>query len=195
MLLYKTSWSVQVNSPIVENPSCLQTTVASILSQFTSHTVPHTPFKQISTLPSNSVWPPLNRTAPSVHATNRGELIFIVKLELGWLKNRVAVHHIKIKVHLRIIVTLGSNCYNDLRLIVAVIRNYIKIKVRTYSAQNNSKRYFEQCVSKHCKSNCWHLTTGENESSFQMTTFISWALTYFLWKPTNWDDLTHPLTV
>ena len=106
MLLYKTSWSVQVNSPIVENPSCLQTTVASILSQFTSHTVPHTPFKQISTLPSNSVWPPLNRTAPSVHATNRGELIFIVKLELGWLKNRVAVHHIKIKVHLRIIVTL-----------------------------------------------------------------------------------------
>ena len=52
--------------PSVVNPSCLQTTVAALMFQKRLHTVPHTPSKQISILPSNSVWPPTNRISPSV---------------------------------------------------------------------------------------------------------------------------------
>ena len=58
--------SMPGNSPSGRNPSCLQTTDASLLSQRSSHTVPHTLPKQISTLPSISVWPPTRRTSPSV---------------------------------------------------------------------------------------------------------------------------------
>ena len=47
------------------NPSCLQTTRASLLSQLSSQTVPQYPPEQYSTLP----WfasPPINLTAPAV---------------------------------------------------------------------------------------------------------------------------------
>ena len=39
-------------------------TEASTASQVVSHTLPHTPPEQYSTLPSASVWPPVSRTAP-----------------------------------------------------------------------------------------------------------------------------------
>ena len=49
--------------PRVEYPSCRHTTVASVLLQESSHTVPHTLFIQISTLPSFGMLPPTNRTS------------------------------------------------------------------------------------------------------------------------------------
>lgn len=55
------------NIPMFENPSCLQTTEASLLSHKSSHTVPHNPPKQISTLPSYTLAPSTNRTSPSKH--------------------------------------------------------------------------------------------------------------------------------
>ena len=45
-------------------PSCLHTTLASLLSQLLWHTVPHTPLMQISTLPALSRGPPAKRTVP-----------------------------------------------------------------------------------------------------------------------------------
>ena len=47
-------------------PSCLHTTLASLLSQPLSHTVPHTPLMQISTLPALLTGPPTKRTVPLV---------------------------------------------------------------------------------------------------------------------------------
>ena len=44
--------------PLVEYPSCPHTTAASLLSQESSHTVPHCLFMQISTLPSFGMLPP-----------------------------------------------------------------------------------------------------------------------------------------
>ena len=55
-------------SPREGQPSCLHTTVASLLSQPLSQTVPHLPSTQISTLPSSRVEPPLNRMEPSLHS-------------------------------------------------------------------------------------------------------------------------------
>ena len=54
--VYTLSWSLIIYklfySPIeLLYPSCLHTTVASLLSQLVSQTVPHLPSKQISTLP------------------------------------------------------------------------------------------------------------------------------------------------
>ena len=53
--------------PWVEYPSCRQTTVASVLLHKSSHTVPHTLFIQISTLPSFGMLPPASRNSPVVH--------------------------------------------------------------------------------------------------------------------------------
>ena len=54
-------------SPWVEYPSCRHTTEASILLQPSSHTVPHTLFIHISTLPSFGTLPPTNRRGALVH--------------------------------------------------------------------------------------------------------------------------------
>ena len=48
-------------------PSCLQTILASVLSQSSSHTVPHKLLKQISTLPLVLVVPSTSRISPSLH--------------------------------------------------------------------------------------------------------------------------------
>ena len=53
-------------SPLVEYPSCRHTTVASVLPQESSHTVPHSLFMQISTLPSLAMLPPASRSWPVV---------------------------------------------------------------------------------------------------------------------------------
>ena len=53
--------------PAVPYPSCLQTTLASAVDQESSHTVPHTLFRQISTLPSSWFWPPTSLRSPSRH--------------------------------------------------------------------------------------------------------------------------------
>ena len=49
---------------IVENPSCLHTTLASGVPQKSSHTVPHVLALQISTRPSFGPLPPTNRRSP-----------------------------------------------------------------------------------------------------------------------------------
>ena len=52
--------------PVYAYPSCLQTTVASVLSQESSHTVPHWSLMHTSTLPSYWLEPPTRRTSPYV---------------------------------------------------------------------------------------------------------------------------------
>ena len=52
----------------VGHPNCLHTTVASFLSQSSSHTVPHTPFWHISTLPSFELEPSTNFKSPELHS-------------------------------------------------------------------------------------------------------------------------------
>ena len=49
----------------VPYPSCLQTTLASVEDQESSHTVPHTLFRHISTLPSYGFWPFTSLRSPS----------------------------------------------------------------------------------------------------------------------------------
>lgn len=56
-----------VSSPYPENPSCLQTTLMSLLFQPSSHTTPHWPERQTSTRPSLDVAPPESLTLPSLH--------------------------------------------------------------------------------------------------------------------------------
>ena len=52
--------------PVYAYPSCLQTTVASVLSHKSSHTVPHWSLMHTSTLPSYWLEPPTRRTSPYV---------------------------------------------------------------------------------------------------------------------------------
>ena len=52
--------------PSGENPSCEQTTEASLWSQSSSQTVPQSPSRHISTLPSMSEFPPTNLTSFSL---------------------------------------------------------------------------------------------------------------------------------
>jgi len=49
--------------PLVDIPSCLHTTIASVSSHPSSHTVPQLPLWQISTRPSYSFLPPTSRTS------------------------------------------------------------------------------------------------------------------------------------
>ena len=62
--------------PFVVYPSCWHTTEASVLSQESSHTVPHRLFVQISTLPSFGMLPPASRSWPVVQTAeyNRRKL-------------------------------------------------------------------------------------------------------------------------
>ena len=57
--------------PLAENPSCRHTTLASLLSQSSSQTVPHSPDMNNSTRPSQERRLPINLmspcTAPSVY--------------------------------------------------------------------------------------------------------------------------------
>ena len=54
-------------SPVAGKPSCLQTTLASLKSQESSHTVPHTPDEEhTSTLPCVLLEPPTSLSSPSV---------------------------------------------------------------------------------------------------------------------------------
>ena len=52
-----------MNSPVLGNPSCLQTTSASLKSQESSHTVPQVLLKHTSTRPSSSVRRPTSLTS------------------------------------------------------------------------------------------------------------------------------------
>ncbi len=52
------------------NPSCLQTTSASLSSHWSSHTVPHCPAWYTSTLPSYADGPPERRTGTNTEATH-----------------------------------------------------------------------------------------------------------------------------
>ena len=52
------------HSPEPENPSCRQATLASTVSQKSSHTVPQSPFRQTSTLPFKLVEPELSLMLP-----------------------------------------------------------------------------------------------------------------------------------
>ena len=55
-------------SPFAENPNCLHTTVASVLSQKSSQTVPHCPPKHTSTRPSRRVLPSTSLNSPWGHS-------------------------------------------------------------------------------------------------------------------------------
>ena len=59
----------EIVRPWVGYPSCRHTTVASELPQESSHTVPHSLFMQISTLPSFALLPPASRSWPVVQET------------------------------------------------------------------------------------------------------------------------------
>lgn len=60
-------------SPVVENPSCLHTTVASGVPQASSQTVPHWLLLQTSTRPSSGVFPLASRMAPWVQGAAERE--------------------------------------------------------------------------------------------------------------------------
>ena len=70
--------------PWLEYPSCLHTTVASSLLQPSSHTVPHSLFIQISTLPSFWMLPPTSRSLPVVQTAVKWYVQYYVSL-LHWL--------------------------------------------------------------------------------------------------------------
>jgi len=60
--------------PVEAKPSCLQTTLASVLSQKSSHTVPHALLLQISTRPLEFVDPvPRRRISPFKQVDKSGE--------------------------------------------------------------------------------------------------------------------------
>ena len=60
--------------PVEAKPSCLQTTLASLLSQKSSHTVPHALLLQISTRPLEFVDPvPRRRISPFKQVDKSGE--------------------------------------------------------------------------------------------------------------------------
>lgn len=55
----------------IRYPNCRQTTLASGVLQTSSHTVPHTPSLQTSTLPSSNSEPSLNCISPWVQALEK----------------------------------------------------------------------------------------------------------------------------
>ena len=63
IITYAGSWR-QISLPESEKPSCLQTTVASLLSKLSSQTVPHVPLLQTSKRPSRSLVPPTSLISP-----------------------------------------------------------------------------------------------------------------------------------
>ena len=67
-VLNLTSCLVINNSLLAEYPSALHTTAASLLSQKSSHTVPHLPPTHTSTLPSSEVCPSTSCKLPWTHS-------------------------------------------------------------------------------------------------------------------------------
>ena len=65
----RSSTDLLVLRPPVLNPSSLHITVASCISHRSLHTVPQTPYWQISTLPLLLEFLPTSRTSPSWHST------------------------------------------------------------------------------------------------------------------------------
>ena len=59
--------------PVALYPSCLHTTPASTLSQSSSHTVPHSAFRQSWIVPSDSNSPFISLTCPSKHSGGVGD--------------------------------------------------------------------------------------------------------------------------
>jgi hypothetical protein len=59
----------QQSKPAGEYPSCLQATLASLVDQKPSQTVPHVSFQQSSTRPSSSVLPPRSLRSPLLQST------------------------------------------------------------------------------------------------------------------------------
>lgn len=60
-------WNIHTHTPVLENPSWAHTTPASLLSQKSSHTVPHVPLRHTSTRPSLSFPPFTNLRLHSSH--------------------------------------------------------------------------------------------------------------------------------
>lgn len=83
-LKVKHTWKALLAKP---RPSCLQTTMASIVPQPSLHTVPHTrePLRSIrtSTRPSKGLWPPLNRSWNNEEQTGHVILTMTVKMHFG----------------------------------------------------------------------------------------------------------------
>ena len=85
-----------INSPVVGNPSCLQTTSASLKSQKSWHTEPQVLLKHTSTLPSSSVRPSTSLTSvllqtrskkhKSMHCPYFKSLLLVMKVLLGPLQ-------------------------------------------------------------------------------------------------------------
>ena len=63
---HKKMYVLRLPWPCVEYPSCRHTTVASLVPQESSHTVPHILSMQISTLPSFAMLPPASCSWPFV---------------------------------------------------------------------------------------------------------------------------------
>ena len=59
-----------INLHSVVRPSCLHTTLASLISQSSSHTVPHCPRKHTSTRPSKLFLPPTSRISVLLQAAS-----------------------------------------------------------------------------------------------------------------------------
>lgn len=54
----------KITLPVLKNPSCRQTTLASLVDHDSSQTVPHVSFQQTSTLPSYMSDPPTSLMSP-----------------------------------------------------------------------------------------------------------------------------------
>ena len=88
----------------VGSPNCLHTTLASLLSQPLSHTVPHSPFWHISTLPSFGLAPPTNWTVSSSMHVESGFIIIIFYVKRNLIS--VSAYHDTSHQHLQ----SGHNC-------------------------------------------------------------------------------------
>ena len=87
--------------PSVEYPCCLQTTRASSLPHKSSHTVPHLPLKQISTLPSDRALPPASRISPLEQAAvpwAAEENKHLLLKDMDVVKNQVTKNSTKLHV-------------------------------------------------------------------------------------------------
>ena len=77
----------------VPYPSCLQTTVASVLSQRSSQTVPQAPPLHTSTRPSMLFEPPTRRIDPSVQASPNDTLVRIKSVARNTVLKRCFIAH------------------------------------------------------------------------------------------------------
>ena len=69
--LFQLKWLMFSNLHSEVRPSCLQTTLASLKSQLSLHTVPHCPWKHTSTRPSKLFLPPTSRISVSLQAADK----------------------------------------------------------------------------------------------------------------------------